>query len=67
MSEKITFETYQKRFVAGTLGDKKYFLGDKEVTGIRSFSDGAWVVCGKENAGFGMSYCIHMGTIITVK
>lgn len=71
MRETITFETYKKRFIAGTLGDKKYFLptfqGDKEVTGIRSFSDGDWVVCGKDNGGFGMSYCIHAGTILIVK
>lgn len=71
MRETITFETYKKRLTNGMLGDKKYFLptfnGEQEVTGIRTFSDGDWVVCGKANAGFGLSYCIHAGTIIIVK
>ncbi len=67
MTGSIAYETYKERFVAGTLGNKKYFLGDKEITGIRTFSDGDWVVCGKENGGFGMSFCIHAGTIIIVK
>jgi len=71
MSEKITFETYQKRFADGKLGDKKYFLptfnGEEEVTGIRSFSHGDWVVCGKANAGFGLSFCVLAETILIVK
>lgn len=71
MEEQITFEAYRKKLRAGTLGDKKYFLptfrGDEEVTGIRTFSDGDWAVCGKANGGFGLSYCVHAGTIIIVK
>jgi len=32
--------------------------GFQEVTSVRVFSDGPWVVCGRENAGFGLSYCV---------
>lgn len=32
------------------------FAGLEEVTGLRIFSDGPWVVCGKANAGMGISY-----------
>ena len=73
MSEQISFADYKERFKSGSLGDKRYFLSssksnnEKEVTGIRSFSDGDWVVCGKDNAGFGLSYMVHSGTAIIVK
>jgi|GEM_PF-6654719 len=32
--------------------------GPQRVTGLRRFSDGPWVVCGEENGGFGVSYCV---------
>jgi len=38
--------------------------GFQEITGLRS---DRWVVCGKENAGFGISYCCHSGTTIYLK
>lgn len=38
--------------------------GFQEVSGIRNFSDGPWVVCGKENGGFGISHMVLMESIL---
>lgn len=40
------------------------FNGPQEVTGIRWPETNPWVVCGKDNGGFGMSYCVHYGTAL---
>lgn len=35
--------------------------GPMEVTAVQYGGDG-WVYCGKANAGFGQSFCVHYGT-----
>lgn len=50
---------------------KKVYLetawGLQEVTSIRMFSDGPWLVCGKENGGFGLSYSVSTSRKLEVK
>lgn len=43
------------------------FAGREEVTSIRWPETDPWVVCGKANAGFGISYCVHYGTRLLVE
>jgi len=38
------------------------FNGPLQVTGIRWPETNPWIVCGKANAGFGLSFCVHYGT-----
>lgn len=45
----------------------KTFHGVEEVTGIRWPETNPWVVCGKSNAGFGFSYCVHYDTPLYVE
>lgn len=65
-SISITVEEY-KRFADDIRrrGSRVYLNGSRErleVTGLREFSDGPWVVCGKANAGFGLSFCVRWDT-----
>jgi hypothetical protein len=59
---QTTTKATVRDLIDGKLGTRKVFIktawGLQEVTGIRMFSDGPWVVCGKENGGFGKSYCV---------
>ncbi len=53
--------------IKGTIdkGNRKVFIWARgalaEVGYIRNPSTDPWVVCPKENAGFGLSYCVHYG------
>ena len=51
-----------KDYIEGKAEGKKVYTetawGRKEVTSFRRFSDGPWIVCGKDNGGFGMSYAV---------
>jgi hypothetical protein len=43
------------------------FNGPQEVSYIRWPETDPWVVCSKENGGFGISYCVHYGTPLRVE
>lgn len=38
--------------------------GYAEVSYIRNPRTDPWAVCGKENGGFGQSFCVHGGTTV---
>jgi hypothetical protein len=65
--EKITV----KEYIEGKANGKKVFtvnaFGRQEVTGIRWPETNPWIVCGKENAGFGISYCVNYSDTLEVE
>lgn len=67
---KITVGEYIDLAKAGRLPAKVFIptaWGEQEVTSIRWPDTDPWIVCGKENGGFGLSYCVHYGTTLIVR
>ncbi len=57
-------------YINGYTDNKRVYMREdktREVTGIRWPETDPWIVCGKENAGFGLSFCVHYGTPLFVE
>lgn len=58
-----------KQFIDGEFDTEKdvyisTWAGMQKVTGIRWPETNPWIVCGEENAGYGLSYSVHYGMLL---